>query len=130
MLFPQKPLAEMPLGEWTFEQAYSIEKRKKIKIKNLENSTIAFKENYAFEISDVKDEIKHQGKWRIKNFDFSVDIKDSTGQKSSSDSKKIIAIFSDQDLYILGEASFSKKTLKIDDVDGKNHKVYILKKNE
>lgn len=41
-----------------------------------------------------------------------------------------MAIFSNHDLDILGEVSFSKKGLKIEDQDGKYLKIYILKKKE
>lgn len=130
LLFPQKALHELPLGEWKFEQAYFVEKRKKITLDNLEKTTITFKENRTFELTNIYNETIDQGKWRITNFDFRVDFADSTGQKSSSDSKKVFAIFSNQDLDILGEASFSKKLIKIEDRDGKFQKTYILKKKE
>ncbi|HLO44454.1 MAG TPA: hypothetical protein VK175_08985 [Leadbetterella sp.] len=130
LLFPQKTLHELPLGEWKFEQAYFVEKRNRIEIDYLQNTIIHFKNNRTFELKNPSQEILDHGKWRITNFGFSVDYADSTGMKSSSDSKKIIAIFSDQNLDILGEVSFSKKGIKIDDQDGKYHKYYILKKKE
>lgn len=130
LLFPQKALHDLPLGEWKFEQAYFVEKRNKIEIDYLQNTIIHFKNNRTFELKNPSQEILDYGKWRITNFGFSVDYADSTGMKSSSDSKKIIAIFSDQNLDILGEVSFSKKGIKIDDQDGKYHKYYILKKKE
>lgn len=130
LLFRQKPLNELPIGEWKFEQAYFVEKRNKINIDYLENSIINFKSNQTFDLKNRNNEIIDQGKWRITNFGFSVDYKDSTGLKSTSDSKKVMAIFSNQDLDILGEVSFSKKGLKIEDQDGKYQKIYILKKKE
>ena len=130
LLFPPKPLHELPIGEWKFEQAYFVEKRKKIKIDYPENSIIIFKSNRTFDLENLNNEIIDQGKWRITNFGFSVDYKDSTGLKSTSDSKKVMAIFSNHDLDILGEVRFSKKGFKIEDQDGKYQKIYILKKKE
>ncbi|MCP9762511.1 hypothetical protein [Lacihabitans soyangensis] len=130
LLFPQKPLEQWPVGAWKFEQAYFMDNRQKIPIDHLEDKTIDFKNNRTFELKNTQNEIVDIGKWRISDFGFNVDYVDSTGMKSSSDSKKIMAIFSNQNLDILGEVSFSKKGLKIEDRDGKYHKYFILKKKE
>ena len=130
LLFPQKPIEQWPVGEWKFEQAFFVDKRKKIPIDYLEDKTIDFKNNRTFELKNSQNEVIDAGKWRISDFGFNVDYVDSTGHKSSSDSKKIIAIFSEKDLSILGEASFSKKQIKIEDIDEKYHKLYYLKKKE
>jgi hypothetical protein len=130
LLFPQKALKQWPLGEWKFEQSFFVDKRKKIQIDYLKEKTIDFKDNGTFELKNSQNEVVDVGKWRISDFGFDVAYVDSTGHKSSSDSKKIIAIFSEKDLSILGEASFSKKEIRIEDVDDKFHKFYYLKNKD
>ncbi len=116
------------MGNGNLSRLFFVDKRKKIQIDYLKDKRIDFKNNRTFELKNLQNEVVDVGKWRISDFGFKVAYVDSTGHKSSSDSKKIIAIFSEKDLSILGEASFSKKEIKIDEMDDKFHKFYYLKK--
>jgi hypothetical protein len=121
-------LSNGQLGNGNLSRLFFVDKRKKIQIDYLKDKRIDFKNNRTFELKNLQNEVVDVGKWRISDFGFKVAYVDSTGHKSSSDSKKIIAIFSEKDLSILGEASFSKKEIKIDEMDDKFHKFYYLKK--
>jgi hypothetical protein len=124
------PTEDLPLGTWYIRDAYVIEGRKKRNpLENLQSSQIRFDKNRQFEVKNSNNELIYHGKWRITSLDFSVSFTDSTGAKSQSDDKRVLAIFADNAQWsILGEANFYKNEIAIYERDGKVDKRYVLKR--
>ncbi|MFN3849028.1 MAG: hypothetical protein ACK4NY_06350 [Spirosomataceae bacterium] len=124
------PTEDLPLGTWHIKNAYVLESRKKQSpITNLQGHQIRFDRNRQFEVKNQENESIYYGKWRITSLDFSVSFTDSTGTKSQSDYKRVLAIFADNAQWsILGEANFYKNEIAIYERDGKVNKRYILRR--
>lgn len=118
-------------GKWTFKNVYLAERKKKNYLSEYQNVSLEFKPAGEFIINQNGKEAI--GKWRTKNLDLEVSFKDSTGEKSKSESNLLLSLVTEKQsfisLNILAEVSFWKNEMILRDRVKNQMYVYELYRN-
>ncbi len=106
-------------GKWTVKEVYEPISRKKKDFRSEFNDlTVEFKPDGDFTIA--QNGLEANGYWRTKNLDFSISYKDSSGEKSKSESNLLLSLVTEKSSFmkinILAEVSFWKNEMTLRDV--------------